>query len=140
MIRSYSELQRYTTFEERFRYLVLHGDVGRSTFGYDRHINQKFYGSREWRHLRHYIIDRDLGCDLGIEGYEIHGQLLIHHMNPIGVYDILHADPDILNPEFLITTTQRTHNALHYGDERQLPRPLVPRRQGDTSLWQSIRR
>lgn len=135
MIRSYRELRRIETFEDRFRYLALKGEVGRSTFGFDRHINQQFYTSREWRHLRHQIIARDLGCDLGVEGYEIHGELLIHHMNPITAEDIMHGDPDILNPEFLITTTKMTHNAIHFGDERLLPRPLVERRPGDTRLW-----
>lgn len=134
-IRTYSELERFDTFEERFHYLALRGDVGRSTFGFDRYINQQFYTSRQWRQLRHHIIARDEGCDLGVAGYEIHGQLLIHHINPLQVDDIVHSDPSILDPEFLITTTQRTHNALHFGDERQLPRPLVPRRRGDTKLW-----
>lgn len=133
--KTYTELDQLDTFEERFRYLALHGDVGRSTFGFDRHINQQFYTSREWRQLRHHIIARDLGCDLGAYGYEIHGQLLIHHINPLRVDDIIHSDPDILDPEFLITTTQKTHNALHFGDERQLPRPFAPRRHGDTKLW-----
>lgn len=134
-IRTYTELKRLNTFEDRFRYLALHGDVGRSTFGFDRHINQQFYTSREWRQLRHHVIARDLGCDLGIDGYDIHGQLLIHHINPLRVDDIVHSNPDILDPEFLITTTQRTHNALHFGDERQLPRPLASRQPGDTKLW-----
>lgn len=134
-IKTYSELEQYDTFEDRFRYLALHGDVGRSTFGFDRHINQKFYTSREWRRLRQDVIVRDMGCDLGIDGYEIHGQLLVHHINPLMPRDIIHSDPDILDPEFLITTTQRTHNALHFGDERQLPRPLASRRSGDTKLW-----
>lgn len=133
--KTYTELDQLDTFEERFRYLALHGDVGRSTFGFDRYINQQFYTSREWRQLRHHIIARDLGCDLGAYGYEIHGQLLIHHINPLRVDDIIHSDPDILDPEFLITTTQKTHNALHFGDERQLPRPFAPRRYGDTKLW-----
>lgn len=134
-IRTYTELEELDTFEDRFRYLALHGDVGRSTFGFDRYINQQFYASRQWRQLRHHVIARDLGCDLGVDGYEIHTQILIHHINPISAEDIIHSDPDILDPEFLITTTQRTHNALHFGDERQLPRPLVPRRPGDTKLW-----
>lgn len=135
MIRSYRELRRIDTFEERFRYLALRGEVGRSTFGFDRYINQQFYTSRQWRQLRHHVIARDLACDLGVEGYEIHGELLIHHMNPITAEDIMHGDPDILNPEYLITTTHQTHNAIHYGDERQLPRPLAARAPGDTRLW-----
>lgn len=134
-IRTYTELERLDTFEERFKYLALHGDVGYSTFGFDRHINQQFYRSREWRRIRQDVIIRDQGCDLGVEGYDIHGQLLIHHINPLMPNDIIHSDPDILNPEFLITTTLRTHNAIHFGDERQLPRPLASRRPGDTKPW-----
>jgi hypothetical protein len=139
-IRTYSELMQSSTFEERFRYLALRGHVGASTFGFDRWINQRFYTSREWRHARLFVISRDLGCDLGIDGYEIHGQLLIHHMNPISAEDIKHGDADLLDPEFLITTTQQTHNAIHYGDERQLPREPAERRPGDTSLWTTRRK
>jgi hypothetical protein len=137
-IRTHSELQRIETFEDRFRYLSLRGQVGESTFGYDRWINQKFYTSREWRHVRNYVITRDLGCDLGIEGYEIHDKIIIHHMNPMVVSDIVDGNDDILDPEFLISTTHRTHNAIHYGDETLLPRRLAPRRPGDTLLWQPI--
>lgn len=133
--RSYSELEHLDTFEERYKYLALRGDVGSSTFGFDRYINQQFYTSRQWRQVRQHIIARDLGCDLGIDGYEIFGRIVIHHMNPMDVDDIVHGDEDILDPEFLITTTHKTHNAIHYGDERQLPRPLVERRRGDTNLW-----
>lgn len=135
MIRTYSELSRYDTLLERFRYLALGGSVGHTTFGFDRYLNQTFYRSREWRSLRRYVIDRDEGCDLGVPGYEIHSRLMIHHMNPISVEQIVKGDPDVFDPEFLITTTHNTHNAIHYGDERQLPRPLVPRRPGDTKLW-----
>ncbi len=135
MTKTYSELSRIRSFEDRFRYLSLRGHVGRETFGFDRHINQTFYHSTQWRDIRHYVIARDLGCDLGVSGYEIYDQVLIHHMNPIGVEDIVHGDPDILDPEFLITTTHKTHNAIHYGDESQLPRVFVPRRLGDTRLW-----
>ena len=133
--RTYSELRRYTTLEERFRYLSLRGSVGISTFGYDRWINQQFYRSREWRQIRHHVIVRDNGCDLCVDGYEIHDRILIHHMNPVSVDDVLRHDESILDPEFLITTTHQTHNAIHYGDERLLPRPLVERRPGDTKLW-----
>lgn len=140
MIKTYRELRRIETFEDRFRYLSLGGVVGESTFGFDRWINQRFYRSREWKQARDYVIVRDNGCDLGIEGYEIHSRLLIHHMNPISSYQIQHADEDILDPEFLITTTHDTHNAIHYGDERLLRRPFTERRPGDTSLWQSLRR
>lgn len=140
MIRSYSDLRRLQTLEERFRYLALRGSVGQSTFGFERYVNQQFYTSRQWRQVRHHVIARDLGCDLGIEGYEIHERVYIHHMNPMTVADIEHGDADILNPEFLISTTHRTHNAIHYGDERQLPRPIVERRPGDTMLWEPIRK
>ena len=135
MIRTYSELRRFDDFKERYQYLKLRGDVGRSTFGFDRYINQQFYISRQWRQLRSYVITRDNGCDLGIEGYEIHSKLVIHHMNPLKPDDISHGNPDILDPEFLITTTLQTHNAIHFGDERLLPRVLTERRSGDTKLW-----
>lgn len=135
MIRTYSELRRLTDFEERYKYLALRGSVGRSTFGFDRYINQQFYTSTQWRQIRHHVIARDLGCDLGVEGYEIHDRIYIHHMNPMTVNDITHGEDSILNPEFLISTTHRTHNAIHYGDERLLPRPLTERRSGDTKLW-----
>ena len=135
MIRRYSELRHIPTFEERFEYLKLNGSVGRETFGFDRYINQRFYTSKEWRDIRHYVITRDLGLDLGVEGYEINSRILIHHMNPIVVDDILHKNDDILDPEFLITTCHNTHNAIHYGDSSLLPKPLVERSRGDTKLW-----
>lgn len=135
MIRRYSELRRIPTFEERFDYLKLNGSVGRETFGFDRYINQRFYTSKEWRDIRHYVVARDLGLDLGAEGYEINSRILIHHMNPIMVDDILHKNDDILDPEFLITTCHNTHNAIHYGDSSLLPKPLIERSRGDTKLW-----
>jgi hypothetical protein len=134
-IRTYSELVEYETFKERFRYLSLRGNVAEATFGFDRYINQGFYRSRQWKQIRYDVIARDLGCDLGVAGYEIHDQLTVHHMNPMSVEDIVDGDPSILDPEFLITTTHQTHNAIHYGDERQLPQPFVERRPGDTKLW-----
>jgi hypothetical protein len=135
MIRTYSELRRIETFEERYRYLALYGGVGVATFGFDRYINQQFYTSAQWKHIRHQVITRDNGCDLGVDGHEIHNRLVIHHMNPMTAEDITHGDSDILDPEFLITTTHQTHNAIHYGDEKLLPRPLAARRSGDTRLW-----
>lgn len=135
MIRRYSELRHIPTFEERFEYLKLNGSVGRETFGFDRYINQRFYTSKEWRDIRHHVIARDLGLDLGAEGYEINSRILIHHMNPIVADDILHKNDDILDPEFLITTCHNTHNAIHYGDSSLLPKPLVERSRGDTKLW-----
>lgn len=134
-IRTYSELIRLSTLEQRFKYLALRGGVGDSTFGFDRYINQQFYRSRQWRDVREFVIVRDNGCDLGVEGYQIHDRLVIHHMNPMQVEDIADGDPSILDPEFLITTTHQTHNAIHYGDERLLPRPFVSRKRGDTTLW-----
>jgi hypothetical protein len=135
MVRSYKELKRLATFEERFEYLALRGSIGRSTFGFDRYLNQQLYTSREWRQLRPHIITRDLGCDLGIDGYEIHNGLYIHHMNPINVESVVNKDPAIFDPEFLITTTHQTHNAIHFGNANLLPKPLVERRPGDTKLW-----
>jgi hypothetical protein len=135
VIRRYSQLKRLTTLKDRYDYLKLRSTVGQSTFGFDRFMNQGFYHSTEWRQARTNVIARDLGCDLGVEGYEIYKGLYIHHMNPLTVDDIKSGNVDILDPEYLITVTHQTHNAIHYGDERLLPRPLVPRRPGDTKLW-----
>lgn len=135
MIRSFFELRRLRTFEERFDYLNLKGEVGSSTFGFDRYLNQKFYTSRQWRQLRDEVIVRDEGMDLGVEGYEIFDKIIIHHMNPMTVEDIERGDPSVLDPDFLITTTHRTHNAIHFGDKTLLNVPLEPRRPGDTRLW-----
>jgi hypothetical protein len=135
MIRAYRELSHLDTFEERYRYLALRGQVGDSTFGFDRYINQQFYTSRQWREVRNFVIVRDNGCDLGLEGREIHDKVIIHHMNPMTAEDIIQGDESILDPEFLITVTHQTHNAIHYGDESLLPRSFVPRHPGDTSLW-----
>lgn len=133
--RSYSELVKLHTLEERYEYLKLAGVVGAPTFGSERYINQTFYKSRQWLNLRHHIIARDLGCDLGVKGYDIHSHGIIHHMNPMAVVDITSGHSNILDPEFLILNTQRTHNAIHFGDERLLPREPVVRRPGDTKLW-----
>jgi len=124
-----------TLFEDRFEYLVLHGEVGASTFGFDRWLNQTFYRSREWRQVRDHVVFRDEACDLGVPGYEIHSGLLVHHMNPMLPEDLEQGEAWILNPEYLITTTHRTHNAIHYGDRSLIPRPPVQRRPGDTRLW-----
>lgn len=134
-IRTYSELRRLETIEERFKYLALNGRVGDKTFGFDRWINQQFYTSRQWRQVRPHVIARDLGCDLGIKGYEIHRGTYIHHLNPLTVRDIVDGDESIFDPEFLITVTHQTHNAIHYGDERQLRGTIVERKPGDTKLW-----
>lgn len=134
-IRTYSELIQSSSFEERFRYLALRGNVADPTFGYDRWINQMFYASAEWKLIRPHVIARDMGCDLGVEGYEIHDRIYIHHMNPLNADDIFEGNKDIVDPEFLISVTHQTHNAIHYGDERQLPKPFVERKRGDTKLW-----
>jgi hypothetical protein len=134
-VRSYSELRRCSTFEERFAYLSLHGEVGEATFGFDRWINQQFYRSHEWKRAREYVIVRDEACDLGIPGYDIHADLLVHHMNPVSADDLIRGEEWVLDPEFLITTTHRTHNAIHYGDASLLRKAPIERRPGDTKLW-----
>lgn len=133
--RRYTELQRIPTFEERFAYLSLTGEVGRATFAFDRWINQQFYRSREWQQARDYVIYRDEACDLGIPGYDILTRLLVHHMNPMTPEDLERGEQWVLDPEFLITTSHRTHNAIHYGDESLLRKPPVERKPGDTKLW-----
>lgn len=135
MDRTYSELIKLPTFLERFQYLKLDGRVGKETFGYDRYLNQAFYHSHEWSQIRDYIIARDLGCDLGMEGYEIYGKIYIHHMNPITVKDIVRATDYLFDPEFLICTTHNTHNAIHYGDASLLVSEPIVRTQFDTSPW-----
>jgi|SRR5688572_16180565 len=134
-IRTYSELAQIATFEERFEYLSLRGEVGCATFGGNRWINQRFYTSREWRRLRHDVIVRDEGCDLGIEGFEIHDKIIVHHMNPIEEDDILYGTARALDLDNLICTTHDTHNAIHYGDVSLLPKAYSPRQPGDTKLW-----
>lgn len=133
--RTYSELCQLETFEERYEYLRLGGRLGTTTFGFDRWVNQQFYKSREWLSTREQVIVRDNGCDLGLEGFEIFSGLLVHHMNPISLEDLEHGIDWIVDPEYLITTSLRTHNAIHYGDATLLPRGPVERRPGDTKLW-----
>lgn len=135
VVRTYSELRALPTFEERFEYLALRGQVGRTTFGFDRYMNQKFYTSTEWRRVRQRVIARDNGCDLGVEGYEIFDRIYIHHLNPMTVDNIKSGDPSILDERFLISTTHLTHNAIHYGDASLLPQKPIERRPGDTKLW-----
>lgn len=134
-VRTYSELIQHKTHLERFRYLSLQGNVGEATFGHDRWVNQHFYRSTEWKRTRREVIVRDNGCDLGVEGYEIHDRLYVHHMNPLTPDEIFEGARSIMDPEFLITVNLNTHNAIHFGDERLLPRPLIERRPGDTKLW-----
>lgn len=137
-IRTYSELSKMKTFAERFGYLKLSGAVGQDTFGLDRYLNQRFYRSPEWKHVRDLVIVRDNGCDLGVEDCPITGKVIIHHMNPLSVDDILKDDPEyMMNPEYLICVSHTTHNAIHYGDERQLLQDYIPRSPNDTSPWKS---
>ena len=135
MTKNYSELKRLQTFEERFDYLHLQGVVGESTFGYDRHLNQMLYKSRRWRSVREQIIIRDEGRDLGMEDYDIHDQIVVHHMNPITAEDIEEDRDHVYDPEYLISTTRNTHNAIHFGDSSLLPKLHVERRPGDTTPW-----
>lgn len=137
IIRTYSELIRIPTFEERFRYLQLKGVVGKDTFGFDRYMNQVFYRSQRWKEVRDAIIIRDNGCDLGIPGREIYGKITIHHMNTIRLSDIENESAYLLNPEYLICVTHNTHNAIHYGDENLLVKLPVERRKNDTCPWRN---
>ena len=134
-IRTYSELITIPTFEDRFKYLQLKGSVGKDTFGYDRYLNQLFYQTIEWKRLRRDLIITDCGCDLGVEGYEIHGRIIIHHMNPITKEDLLDRTDYLMNPEYLICTTHSTHNAIHYGDESLLVTAPIVRSKNDTCPW-----
>lgn len=135
IIRTYSELIKLPTFEERFRYLQLNGQVGKDTFGFDRYFNQRFYTSYKWRKIRDFVIMRDNGCDLGMEGYEIGGKIIIHHMNPITITDIEKQSDLLLNPEYLISTVHNTHNAIHYSDENLLVTGPIIRTPNDTCPW-----
>ena len=130
--RSYSELVQIDGFEERFRYLALRGRLGEATFGFERPLNQGFYHSAQWRRVRRIVLLRDNNCDLGVEGYDIPSGLHIHHMNPVLLDDLRDFNPDILDPEYLISTTQTTHNAIHYGDPNQLQVGFTERKPGDT--------
>lgn len=134
-IRTYSELIQIPTFEERYEYLRLNGAVGIETFGSDRYINQVFYQSQEWKSIRDFVIMRDNGCDLAMEGYEIHGKIYIHHMNPITIDDVVKMSKYLLNPEYLVATTYNTHNAIHYGDEKLLVTGPIVRSRNDTCPW-----
>ena len=137
MIRTYSELVSLPTVKERYEYLRLNGSVGLDTFGFDRYLNQEFYRSKEWKSIRDQVKIRDNGCDLGVDGYEIYGRIVIHHMNPILQTDILDRTHLLLDPDYLICTTHATHNAIHYGDEGLLPREPVERTRNDTCPWKS---
>lgn len=135
VIRTYSELTKLKTFKERFEYLKLDGSVGKDTFGWDRYLNQILYKSPEWLSVRNKVIVRDCGCDLGLEGYDIFGKVIIHHMNPMRIEDIKNRNPDILNPEYLICVSHYTHNAIHYGDDNRLYSGPIERTVNDTCPW-----
>lgn len=134
-MRTYGELSLLPTFEERFKYLKLDGKAGEMTFGFDRYINQKFYRSPEWKSIRDQVIIRDNGCDLGMEGYEIYGRIIIHHMNPISLRDINDRTEFLMNLDYLITVSHETHNAIHYGDENLTPKSFVERTPNDMCPW-----
>lgn len=138
-IRTYSELITLPTFEERYKYLRISGQVGKETFGSDRYLNQLFYKSSEWIAVRDFVILRDYGCDLGIQDREIHGRILVHHMNPISVEDIINRSEYLLNPEYLICTAMNTHDAIHYGDEHLLMASSpIERKKNDTCPWRQV--
>lgn len=135
-IKTYSEMIRLSTFEERYEYLRLFGIVGADTFGFDRYLNQAFYKSTEWKKLRHEIIVRDNGCDLAMPGYELYGNIYVHHMNPITIDDINNASEFLLNPEYLVCVSLDTHNAIHYGDKKLIKKKeIVERKRNDTCPW-----
>ena len=135
-IRTYSDLIKLPTFEERYEYLKLGGAVGEETFGFDRYLNQIFYNSDEWKSIRSYVITRDTGCDLGVSDREIRGnKILVHHMNPITKEDIINRSDILLNPEYLITTVKNTHDAIHYGDSELLYQGPIERTKNDTCPW-----
>lgn len=134
-IRTYSELITIPTFEERFEYLQLKGSVGKDTFGYDRYLNQVLYRSPEWKRLRNQIIIRDDGCDLACDGYDIYGKVLIHHMNPITVEDVLARSRKVFDPDNLVCVSHNTHNAIHYGDVDLLVTGPIIRTKNDTCPW-----
>lgn len=134
--RTYSELISIPDFYKRYRYLKLSGSVGEATFGFDRYINQEFYRSREWKRVRREVILRDNGCDMAVAGYEVFGKIIVHHMNPIKEEDLFRHDLElVMNPEFLISVTHNTHQAIHFGSENLLPQLPVRRTKGDTKLW-----
>lgn len=137
LIRNYTNLSKIDTYLGRYEYLRLGQAVGDETFGYDRYLNQMFYRSKEWQAIRNFVIVRDKGCDLGLDGYEIYGRIIIHHMNPITPQDIVRREPFVLDPEYLVCVGHYTHEAITYGDESLLPLPLQVRTPNDTTPWRS---
>lgn len=135
VVKTYTELSNLKTFEERFAYLSENGIVGEMTFGGSRFINQDFYRSKEWKQIRDWVIIRDNGMDLGIDGMPINGKVLVHHMVPLRKEDFLYRTPFLIDPEYLITVSHQTHNALHYGTYASTPKDYVPRQPNDTCPW-----
>lgn len=134
-IKTYSELITLPTFEQRYKYLKLNGSIGQETFGFERYLNQNFYRSLEWKRVRDYVILRDNGCDLGIEGREIGGKIIIHHLNPITIEDLQTMSEYLMDPEYLISVSHTTHNAIHYGSEELLICDPIQRKKNDTCPW-----
>lgn len=134
-MKTYQELIFFETFEDRFNYLKLSGLVGDETFGCKRWVNQIFYKSPEWLSFRDRVIRRDNGCDLGVEGREIFGPIIIHHINPITLEDIVERDPKVFDMNNAISTMLSTHNAIHYGDVNNLVLDPVERKANDTCPW-----
>lgn len=135
IIRTYHELIKIDNFEDRYRYLKLNGRVGEKTFGFDRILNQLLYSSKRWKRTRDNIIIRDKGCDLGMDGYDLHSEILVHHINPITLEDVEMEREEVFDPEYLICSSLNTHNAIHYGNESLLPRAPIIRRKNDTCPW-----
>ena len=135
MIRTYSELKNLKTFIDRYNYLKLNGSVGVETFGYERYLNQNLYRSRRWKKARDIVIIRDNGCDLGIEGYDIYDKIIVHHINPLTPEDIEEDADWIYDPEYLISSSSRTHEAIHFGDASLLPKEPIIRKPNDTCPW-----
>lgn len=137
--KSYSEMSQCGTFDERYNYLKLQGEVAGETFGFDRYLNQKFYKSREWKRVRDQVIVRDNGCDMGLKDYPIKGKILIHHINPLSLDEVSNGSPALLDPNNLVCVSHETHNAIHYGDQTIVKdKTLVERRPNDTSPWKTI--
>lgn len=135
MIRTYTELCKFSTLEDRYEYLKLNGHIGEELFGYLRYLNQVFYSTKEWRKVRREVIIRDNGCDLGLEDWPISGFIYVHHMNPITLDQLLSNDPILLDPDNLISTSRKTHDAITLGDPLLLPKPIIVRRPNDMCPW-----
>lgn len=134
-LRTFTELERIDDYHERFEYLSVRTLVGAETFGHERYLNQNFYRSHEWKQARYEVIERDNGCDMAMPGFEIFSRIIVHHMNPMTIEDVEYGNPDIVNPEYLISVTHETHNAIHYGDSSLLAQPVVVRRSNDHIEW-----